>query len=67
MTSPLSSRRLSNTLDPKSLMEDLESELLRYTSGRYLANEDRRLRERSRVFDIPGLFEIIAKAMGCKT
>ena len=31
MSSPL-----SNTLDPKSLMEDLESELFHYTSGRYL-------------------------------
>jgi hypothetical protein len=30
-------------------------------------NEDLRLRERSRVFDIPGLFEIIAKARSCMT
>ena len=36
MTSPLSYRRLSNALDPKSLMKDLDSELFQYTSGRYL-------------------------------
>ena len=36
MTSGLPSRRLSNMLDPKSLMEDLESELFNYTTGRFL-------------------------------
>ena len=36
MTSQLSSRRLSNTMDPKALMEDMESGLFHYTSGRYL-------------------------------
>ena len=36
VASPLSSPRLSNTLDPKSLMKDLDSELFQYTSGRYL-------------------------------
>ena len=30
-------------------------------------NEDRRLQERSRIFNIPGLLEIIAKARNCKT
>ncbi|KAL5486270.1 hypothetical protein ACEPAI_7316 [Sanghuangporus weigelae] len=54
-------------LDPKSLMEDLESELFNYTTGRFLANEALRLRDRRRVFDIPGLFRIIAKVLSCKT
>ena len=35
-TSPLPSLRLSNTLDLKSLMKDLESELFHYTAGRFL-------------------------------
>ncbi|KAF8259802.1 kinase-like domain-containing protein [Lactarius quietus] len=65
--SQLPSRRLSNMLDPKSLMEDMESELFNYTTGRFLANDTLRLRERGRVFDIPGLFKIVAKAMNCKT
>ena len=30
-------------------------------------NEDRRLRERSRIFNTPGLFEITTKAQNCKT
>ncbi|KAF8273504.1 hypothetical protein EI94DRAFT_1826231 [Lactarius quietus] len=54
-------------LDPKSLMEDLKSELFNYTTGRFLANDALRLRERRRVFDIPGLFKIVAKALHCKT
>ncbi|KAG6847635.1 hypothetical protein H0H93_006893 [Arthromyces matolae] len=45
-------------------MEDTESELFNYTTGRFLANEALRLRERRRVFNIPGLFKIIAKALG---
>lgn len=61
------SRRLSNMLDPKSLMEDLESELFNYTTGRFLVNDALRLRERRRVFDVPGLFRIIARALNCKT
>ena len=36
MTSRLPSRRLSNTLDPKSRMEDPGSELFHYTAGRFL-------------------------------
>ena len=35
-TRPLHSLRLSNTLDPESLMKDLESELFHYTTGRFL-------------------------------
>ena len=35
-TSRLPSHRLSNMLDPKSLMEDLESERFNYTTGRFL-------------------------------
>ena len=35
-TSRLPSLRLSNMLDPKSLMKDLESELFNYTTGRFL-------------------------------
>ncbi|PPQ88103.1 hypothetical protein CVT25_014400 [Psilocybe cyanescens] len=66
-TSQLPSRRGSNILDPKSLMKDLDSELFNYTTGRFLANEALRLRERRRVFDIPGLFGIIATALHCKT
>ncbi|TFY73597.1 hypothetical protein EWM64_g10415 [Hericium alpestre] len=54
-------------LDPKSLMKDLESELFNYTTGRFLANDALRRRERRRVFDIPGLFSIIAKALHCNT
>lgn len=54
-------------LDPKSLMKDPESELFNYTTGRFLANDALRLRERRRVFDIPGLFRIIAKALNCRT
>jgi hypothetical protein len=34
--SRLPSRRLSNMLDPKSLMEDMESELFNYTTRRFL-------------------------------
>ncbi len=64
-------------------MEDKESELFNYTTGRFLyvfyshrissksnskcdvlsANEALRLRERRRVFNIPGLFKIIADAL----
>ncbi|KAJ7066369.1 kinase-like domain-containing protein [Mycena amicta] len=53
-------------LDPKSFMKDLESELFNYTAGRFLINEALRLRERRRVFNIPGLFRIIATALHCK-
>ncbi|KAJ7066478.1 kinase-like domain-containing protein [Mycena amicta] len=68
-TSPLLSRRaqLPNTVDPNALMRDPQSELFNYTTGRFLANEALRLRERRRVFDIPGLFTIISQAMHCKT
>ncbi|KIY52191.1 hypothetical protein FISHEDRAFT_63935 [Fistulina hepatica ATCC 64428] len=66
-TSRLPSRRLSNMLDSKSFMKDVESELFNYTTGRFLANDALRLRERRRVFDIPGFFRIIAKALHCKT
>ncbi|KIM38483.1 hypothetical protein M413DRAFT_19995 [Hebeloma cylindrosporum] len=48
-------------------MEDRESELFNYTTGRFLANEALRLQERRRVFDIPGLFGIISKALHCET
>ncbi|KAI6142613.1 kinase-like domain-containing protein [Pisolithus tinctorius] len=48
-------------------MKDLESELFNYTTGRFLANDALRLRERRRIFDIPGLFKIIAEALHCKT
>ncbi|KJA13580.1 hypothetical protein HYPSUDRAFT_209415 [Hypholoma sublateritium FD-334 SS-4] len=48
-------------LYPKRLMEDTESELFNYTTGRFLVNEALRLRERRHVFNIPGLFKIIAK------
>ncbi|KAF5376644.1 hypothetical protein D9615_007875 [Tricholomella constricta] len=65
--SRLPSRRLSNMLDPKSFMKDLEDELFNYTTGRFLANDALRLRERRRVFDVPGLFKIIATALHCKT
>ncbi|CAA7266012.1 unnamed protein product [Cyclocybe aegerita] len=54
-------------LDPKSLMTDLESEIFNYTTGCFLANEAHHLRERRCVFDVPGLFKIIAKAMNCET
>ncbi|KAK7695260.1 hypothetical protein QCA50_002450 [Cerrena zonata] len=63
----LPSGRLSNRIDPKSLMMDLENEVFNYTSGRFLVNEAYHLRERRRVFDVPGLFKTIAKAMGCET
>lgn len=66
-TNRLSSPRLSNMLDPKSLMVDMESDLFNYTTGRFLANEAHHLSERRRVFDIPGLFQIIAKAVNCET
>ncbi|KAJ3794067.1 hypothetical protein GGU11DRAFT_818342 [Lentinula aff. detonsa] len=59
--------RLSNMLEPQSLMMDLESELFNYTAGRFLANDARHLQERRRVFNIPGLFNTIAKAMNCET
>ncbi|KAF8884261.1 kinase-like domain-containing protein [Gymnopilus junonius] len=48
-------------------MVDLENEIFNYTTGRFLANDAHRLRERRRVFDIPGLFKTIAKAMSCET
>ncbi|KAH8119478.1 kinase-like domain-containing protein [Phellopilus nigrolimitatus] len=48
-------------------MMDLESEIFNYTTGRFLANDAHHLRERRRVFDIPGLFKTIAKAMSCET
>ncbi|KAG6829928.1 hypothetical protein H0H87_009786 [Tephrocybe sp. NHM501043] len=48
-------------------MKDLDSELFNYTTGRFLANEALCLRERRRVFDIPGLCRIIAKALHLKT
>ncbi|KAJ2913700.1 hypothetical protein MD484_g6711, partial [Candolleomyces efflorescens] len=54
-------------LDPKSLMTDLDGETFNYTTGRFLVNETYHLSQRRRVFDIPGLFEIIAKATNCKT
>ncbi|KAJ3737788.1 hypothetical protein DFJ43DRAFT_1128836 [Lentinula guzmanii] len=60
-------------LEPQSLMIDLESELFNYTAGRFLyascifANDARHLRERTRVFNIPGLFNTNAKAMNCGT
>ncbi|KAJ7740303.1 hypothetical protein B0H16DRAFT_1567145 [Mycena metata] len=46
-------------LDPKSPMEDLESDLSNYTGGRFLVNEALRLWERRRGFDIPGLFAAV--------
>ncbi|KAF8884331.1 kinase-like domain-containing protein [Infundibulicybe gibba] len=46
-------------------MKDLKSELFHYTTGRFL--QAARLRELSRVFDIPGLFGIIAKALNRQT
>ncbi|KAJ7097742.1 kinase-like domain-containing protein [Mycena belliarum] len=54
-------------LDPMSLMTNLESEIFNYTTGRFLVNDAHHLRQRRRVFDIPGLFKLIAKAMNCKT
>ncbi|KAJ3738951.1 kinase-like domain-containing protein [Lentinula detonsa] len=60
-------------LEPHSLMMDLESELFNYTAGRFLyascifANDAHHFRERTRVFNIPGLFNTIAKAMNCGT
>ncbi|KAJ4464581.1 kinase-like domain-containing protein, partial [Lentinula aciculospora] len=54
-------------LDPESLMKDPESELFNYTTGRFLANDALRLRERMRVFNIPGLFRIIAKTLSCES
>ena len=36
ISSRLPSTRLSNMLDPNSLMEDLQSELFNYTTGRFL-------------------------------
>ncbi|KAJ3982143.1 hypothetical protein F5890DRAFT_1574753 [Lentinula detonsa] len=60
-------------LEPQSLMMDLESELFDYTAGRFLyascifANDAHHFRERRRVFNIPGLFNTIAKAMNCGT
>ncbi|KAF9568231.1 hypothetical protein CPC08DRAFT_757730 [Agrocybe pediades] len=48
-------------------MKDPDSELFNYTVGRFLINNAYNLQQRSRVFDIPGLFSIIAKAMDCKT
>ncbi|KAK7048963.1 hypothetical protein R3P38DRAFT_3388160 [Favolaschia claudopus] len=65
-TNRLPSRRISSILDSKSLMMDLDSEIFNYTTGRFLANEAYHLSQR-RVFDVPGLFEIIAKATNCKT
>ncbi|KAG6883379.1 hypothetical protein C0992_008860 [Termitomyces sp. T32_za158] len=50
-------------LDPKSIMADTESELFNYTTGRFLVNEEFHLRERRRVFNVPGLFKIIAEAL----
>ncbi|KAG5338932.1 hypothetical protein C0989_005566 [Termitomyces sp. Mn162] len=50
-------------LDPKSLMADTDSAFFNYTTGRFLANEALRLGERRRVFNIPGLFKIIAQAL----
>ncbi|KAG6828215.1 hypothetical protein H0H87_002697 [Tephrocybe sp. NHM501043] len=47
-------------------MTDLEGELFNYTTGRFLANEAHHLSERRRVFNIPGLFQIIAKATNCE-
>ncbi|KAI0046534.1 hypothetical protein FA95DRAFT_1606821 [Auriscalpium vulgare] len=52
-------------VEPESLMMDLGSELFNYTTGRFLANDAHRLQERRRVFNIPGLFSIVAKAMNC--
>lgn len=48
-------------------MMDLENEIFNYTTGRFLANDAHHLRKRRRVFDIPGLFKTIAKAMSCET
>ncbi|KAG5641641.1 hypothetical protein DXG03_004555 [Asterophora parasitica] len=45
---------------------DPRSELFNYTAGRFLANDAHRLLERRRVFNIPGLFNIIAEAMNCE-
>ncbi|CCM01418.1 uncharacterized protein FIBRA_03469 [Fibroporia radiculosa] len=49
-----------------SFKKDLESELFNYTSGRFLANETLRLRERSLIFNIPGLVKIIARTQRCQ-
>ncbi|KAF7306349.1 hypothetical protein MIND_00426100 [Mycena indigotica] len=66
VNNPKQWRRLSSTVDPKSLMMDLKSDLFNYTTGRFLANDAYRLRERQRIFDMPGLFNIVANAMNCK-
>ncbi|KAJ7641305.1 hypothetical protein FB45DRAFT_976157 [Roridomyces roridus] len=48
-------------------MKDRDSELFSYTVGRFLANEATQLQERRHVFSIPGLFQVVAQALECKT
>ncbi|KIY73439.1 hypothetical protein CYLTODRAFT_428523 [Cylindrobasidium torrendii FP15055 ss-10] len=48
------------------MMDPESSELFNYTTGRFLTNDARRLQERRRVFNIPGLFNIIAQAVHCE-
>ncbi|KAL0959420.1 hypothetical protein HGRIS_014665 [Hohenbuehelia grisea] len=63
----LPSHRRPNVAYAESLMKDPGSELFNYTTGRFLVNDAHRLRERRRFFNIPGLFNIIARAVNCES